>query len=95
MGVKHVVITLGSDGAVIYSEGEFNIVTTEVVQAIDSTAAGDVFNGALAVSLSEGKELIDAVKFACEAATISVTRLGAQSSIPYRNELTAGKLINS
>jgi ribokinase len=63
------------------------------VKTVDSTAAGDVFNGALAVSLSEGKELIDAVRFACEAATISVTRLGAQSSIPFRNELIVGKLI--
>jgi ribokinase len=92
MGVKHVVITMGSEGAVIYSEGQFHIVTAGIVETIDSTAAGDVFNGALAVSLSEGKDLVDAVRFACEAATISVTRLGAQSSIPYRHELIAGKL---
>ena len=92
MGVKDVVVTMASDGAVIYSEGQFHIVPAEVVETIDSTAAGDVFNGALAVALSEGKDLIDAVRFACEAATISVTRLGAQSSIPYRNELIAGKL---
>ena len=95
MGVKDVVITLGSEGAVIYSAGELHIVAAEVVETIDSTAAGDVFNGALAVALSEGKNLVDAVRFACEAATISVTRLGAQSSIPYRNELIAGKLIRS
>jgi len=62
------------------------------VEAVDTTAAGDVFNGALAVALSEGKMLEAAVKFACEAAAISVTRLGAQSSIPYRNEIIAGKL---
>ena len=93
MGVKHVVITMGSDGAIIYSEGQFHTITTDVVEAVDSTAAGDVFNGALAVSLSEGKDLVDSVRFACEAATISVTRLGAQSSIPYRNELIGDKQI--
>ena len=92
MGVKHVVITMGSLGAVIYSKNQFHLVSADAVETVDSTAAGDVFNGALAVSLSEGKELTDAVKFACEAATISVTRLGAQSSIPYRNELILSKL---
>jgi len=59
---------------------------------VDTTAAGDVFNGGLAVALAEGKNTIDAVSFACEAAAFSVTRLGAQSSIPYRNELIAHKL---
>jgi len=92
MGVKQVVITMGPLGAVIYSNGHYHLVPAMTVETVDSTAAGDVFNGALAVSLSEGKELIDAVKFACEAAAVSVTRLGAQSSIPYRNELIARKL---
>jgi ribokinase len=59
---------------------------------VDTTAAGDVFNGALAVALSEGKTLEAAVEFACEASAISVTRLGAQSSIPYRNEVITRKL---
>lgn len=92
MGVKQVVITMGSLGAVVYSNEQFHLVPAEEVETVDSTAAGDVFNGALAVSLSEGKELVDAVRFACEAATISVRRLGAQSSIPYRNELIVSKL---
>jgi ribokinase len=87
MGVKHVVITMGALGAVIYSRGQFHHIPADVVETVDSTAAGDVFNGALAVALSERKELTDAVRFACEAASISVRRLGAQSSIPYRNEL--------
>ena len=57
------------------------------VQAVDTTAAGDVFNGALVVALSEERNLSDAVRFACKASAISVTRVGAQSSAPYRNEV--------
>ena len=63
------------------------LVATSKVDAIDTTAAGDVFNGALAVGILEDMPLLDAVKFACSAAAISVTRMGAQSSAPYRNEL--------
>lgn len=91
-GVKNVVVTMGALGAVICQQGKCSVVTSPNVEAVDTTAAGDVFNGALAVALFEGKELEEAVRFACEAAAISVTRLGAQSSIPYRNELIAQKL---
>jgi ribokinase len=80
---------MGALGAVICQEGKIEAVSSEKVEAIDSTAAGDVFNGALAVALSEGKLLAEAVEFACLSAAISVTRMGAQSSIPYRNELIA------
>ena len=83
---------MGSLGAVIYQNDASVVVPARQVETIDTTAAGDVFNGALAVALSEGKELKDAVEFACDAAAISVMRLGAQSSIPYRNELVAQKL---
>jgi len=54
---------------------------------VDTTAAGDVFNGALVVALSEGKGMDDSVAFACRAAAISVTRLGAQASAPTREEV--------
>lgn len=91
-GVKHVVVTMGSLGAVICENGELSVQSARKVETVDSTAAGDVFNGALAVALAEGKELKEAVAFACDAASISVTRLGAQSSIPYRNELIAAQL---
>lgn len=92
MGVKHVVVTMGALGAVI-CDGKNNVlVRTREVETVDTTAAGDVFNGALAVALAEGKDLETAVGFACEAASISVTRLGAQSSIPHRNELVAVQL---
>jgi ribokinase len=91
-GAKNVVVTMGSLGAVICKSGECSVVSARKVETVDTTAAGDVFNGALAVAVSEGKDLEDAVDFACEAAAISVTRLGAQSSIPFRTELIAQKL---
>jgi len=88
MGVKNVVITLGEEGAFINSESFTGLVPGMKVDTIDTTAAGDVFNGALAVALAEGKDLKTAVEFANHAAAISVTRLGAQASAPFRNELT-------
>jgi ribokinase len=91
-GVNSVVITMGAQGSVIFHNETFSVVPAQVVKAIDTTAAGDVFNGALAVALSEGQELPAAVDFANRAAAISVTRLGAQQSIPYRNELIAERL---
>lgn len=92
-GVKVVVITLGKQGAVLLEDGNFYHVPAPEVQTVDTTAAGDVFNGALAVALSEGKGLKDATAFACHSAAIAVTRLGAQSSIPYRNEIFLKSLI--
>ena len=91
-GVKNVVVTMGPLGAVICEQGKCTVVAAPGVETIDTTAAGDVFNGALAVAVSEGQNLQEAVEFACQAAAISVTRLGAQSSIPYRTEISAKKL---
>lgn len=91
-GVQNVIITLGSKGALIYENETFAIVDAPKVQAIDTTAAGDVFNGALVVALSEAKTIRESVDFACWAASISVTRPGAQSSIPYRRELITQQL---
>jgi ribokinase len=59
------------------------------VDAVDTTAAGDVFNGALAVACSEGAPLLEACRFAVRAAALSVTRRGAQPSMPSRSELDA------
>ena len=92
-GVKNVVITMGALGAVICQEGKTQVIPAQKVEAIDTTAAGDVFNGALAVALTEGKNLSDAVRVACIAAAITVTKMGAQSSIPYRNELIADRIM--
>ena len=86
-GVQNVVITMGASGAYILSGTISKIVPVIPVKAIDTTAAGDVFNGALAVAISEGKDIEDAVIFANKAASISVTRMGAQASAPYRKEI--------
>ncbi len=86
-GIATVIITLGAKGALLFDENVFSIVKVPEVKAIDTTAAGDIFNGALAVALSENKIMIDAVEFACKAASVSVTRMGAQASAPHRNEL--------
>lgn len=87
-GIESVIITLGKAGALIFHDNNFKSIDAPEVKAIDSTAAGDVFNGALAVALAERMEMQHAVQFACNAAAISVTRLGAQASAPRRNELT-------
>jgi ribokinase len=86
-GVQNVIITLGSKGALVYNEGKSEVVPAYKVKAVDTTAAGDVFNGALTVALSEGRNLIEASRFGCKASAIAVTRPGAQSSAPYRNEV--------
>jgi ribokinase len=86
-GVQIALITLGARGAFLATAGIRELVPGYPVRAVDSTGAGDVFNGALAVALSEGKEIRDAVKFANAAAALSVTRLGAQPSIPRRREI--------
>lgn len=87
LGVQNVVITLGEKGALVYNAEVSMFVPAYQVKAVDTTAAGDVFNGALAVALSEGRTLPDAARFACAASAISVTRMGAQNSVPSRDEL--------
>lgn len=86
-GVKNVIITLGEKGAFIKSDEFSGMIDGIKVEAVDTTAAGDVFNGALAVALAEGSALKEAVIFANKAAALSVTRLGAQASAPFRNEI--------
>ncbi len=89
-GVKRAVITMGSRGAFVYADGRGALVPAFKVEAVDTTAAGDVFSGALAVALTEEVPLAEAVRFAAKAASISVTRLGAQASAPYRDEISKG-----
>jgi ribokinase len=88
-GVENVVITLGSQGALIKENNEYHYVEAYKVDTVDTTAAGDSFCGSLCVGLSEGKSIHDAVKLAARAAALTVTRMGAQSSIPYRSELSS------
>jgi ribokinase len=88
-GVRAVFITLGSKGVFVASETENirRIIPAFKVKAVDTTAAGDVFNGALAVALAEDRSLLDAARFANAAAALSVTKLGAQPSAPYRRDI--------
>ena len=86
-GVGAVIITLGSRGAFVLSESFLGLVPAPKVEPVDTTAAGDTFNGALAVGLADGQTIEDAVAFANKAAAISVTRLGAQASVPKLEEL--------
>lgn len=86
-GVENVVITLGSKGAFVKERGAYHQVQGLKVKAVDATAAGDTFCGALCVALAEGRSITEAVEFANRAAAITVTRMGAQSSLPYRREV--------
>lgn len=98
-GVPNVVITLGARGAYVSSLPQADgpvygtMVAAPPVTAVDTTAAGDCFNGALVVALAEGLSLLDAVAFACKAASISVTRMGAQASLPHRHEVDSLPLL--
>jgi len=87
-GVQNVIITMGSKGAYVDTDSFQGIVESIKVKAVDTTAAGDVFNGAITVALAEGKEWKEAVQFACKAAAFSVTKMGAQISAPTLKEVT-------
>jgi len=86
-GVENVIITLGKEGAYFENATLKLKIPAPVVKALDTTAAGDTFSGALTVALTEKMDWAQAISFAIKAASISVTRLGAQASVPYRNEI--------
>tara|TARA_B100000959_G_scaffold159166_1_gene166832 strand:- start:3512 stop:4435 length:924 start_codon:yes stop_codon:yes gene_type:complete len=87
-GAQNVAITMGADG-VLLASGDENIqfIASPTVNAVDTTAAGDCFNGALAVSIANGLSLEEGINKACQAASISVTRKGAQDSMPFSDEV--------
>jgi ribokinase len=87
-GVQNVLITLGSQGAYFQNKNLSLMIDAPLVRAMDTTAAGDTFSGALAVAITENMDWKKAIQFAVKAASLSVTRLGAQASIPYRCEIT-------
>lgn len=89
-GVENVIITLGSEGAFYMSATETMHVQGYRVKAVDTTAAGDTFNGAMTVQLARGSSFPDAIDFAAKAAALSVTRLGAQASCPSAKEVEDG-----
>jgi ribokinase len=86
-GVKNVLITMGSRGAFFMNNEVHFTAKAQKVNAIDTTAAGDVFNGALAVCLAQNMPWKESIEFANKAAALSVTKMGAQTSAPYLNEI--------
>lgn len=88
-GVATVIITLGAQGAFVATTASTFRVHGFKAKPVDTTAAGDTFNGALAVALAEGLTITEAVRFANAAGAVSVTRLGAQPSAPTREEILA------
>ena len=88
-GVRNVIITLGEQGVLFVNKEKSKIFPARNVEAIDTTAAGDCFNGAFVVALAEGKSDEEAIIFANTASSITVTRYGAQTSLPNREETDA------
>ena len=86
-GSQSVVITLGGKGAYVCGDGVSEFVASMKVTPVDTTAAGDAFTASLACALAEGSDLPDAARFAARVAAISVTRMGAQPSMPTRDEV--------
>ncbi|MEO6907499.1 MAG: ribokinase, partial [Abditibacteriaceae bacterium] len=86
-GCRHIAITLGEKGVLLFDENGFRQISAPRVKPLDTVGAGDCFNGWLAAGLAEGKSFDEAAKTATRAATISVTRKGAQHSMPLRDEL--------
>jgi ribokinase len=89
IGIRHIITTIGPKGCIIYDgkEKEANKIPAFKVKAVDTVGAGDCFNGVLASQLCKGKKIREAVKFATCAASIAVTRKGAQNSMPYQEEI--------
>ena len=85
LGVKTPIITMGEQGAFLHEYGL--IPALRVGKVVETTGAGDAFNGGFAVALSEGKSALEAVKFGCAAASISVTRAGTAPAMPTRDEV--------
>jgi ribokinase len=86
-GTKTVIVKLGDQGCLLVEDGEPQIFPAPKVKAVDTTAAGDVFNGALAVALAEGADLPKACQFANACAALSVSRMGTQAATPSREEV--------
>ncbi len=86
-GVKSVILTMGAQGFLLVDQEKVAFVTARQVEAVDSTAAGDAFTGSLAVGMAQGKSLSEAALFANQVAALSVTKMGAQPSMPTLQEV--------
>lgn len=90
MGAANVIVTLGEKGALVLDkDGERHFVPSFKVGTVDTTGAGDSFNGAFALALGEGKDIVSATIFANAAAAISVTRIGTAPAMPFRDEINS------
>jgi len=93
IGSKTVIITMGKRGAILITQDDSELVPAFVVESVDATAAGDAFNGGLAYAIASGKDLREAIKFGNAVGALTVTKMGAQPSMPTRDELN--KFLNS
>lgn len=84
-GTKNLIVTLGANGARVITEGVDRHIPAHEITAVDTTAAGDAFNGALAVAYAEGKSLLEAVDYGMAAGALAATQRGAQPSLPTRD----------
>ena len=89
LGAKNALITLGSNGALLHNREQSIHVPTYKVKVVETTGAGDAFNGAFAVAIGEGQAPVDAMRFACACAALSVTKAGTAPSMPMRGEIDA------
>jgi ribokinase len=89
IGVANVIVTMGSQGSFWLNGADGEHYRAMKVKAVDTTGAGDAFNGALAYSIANGQSIDDAIRFASSVAAFSVTKMGAQSSMPTTKELRA------
>ncbi len=87
MGVQSIILTMGSQGALVVHQNEAVMIPAFPIHPVDTTAAGDAFNGALAVALAQHKSLLEAVRFANAVAALAASKMGAQPSLPYKNEV--------
>jgi ribokinase len=88
-GVGIVILTLGAQGALLANEEGFTQAPAFQVEAVDTTAAGDAFMGGFAVAMAEGKSIQEAVRWGNAAGALAATKLGAQTSLPHRDEVEA------
>ena len=86
-GIGHVIITMGAKGALVLTDSTEYIIDPIKVKVVDTTGAGDAFNGGLATALAEGQDIVQAVAFANATGALSVTKVGTAPAMPYRDEI--------